>query len=537
MSTIVEQVTDNDSVSDSTADIPDTPVPEDNTPAWVRMSANSVLFVLTLGVLMIAVFASRPLWPTDLWDHVNYGDWMLSHGQVPYSEPLLPLAEGIPIVTSAWLSQIGLAALFSSQGFSGLQFAYGLLVILSLGVVAWGGVRRSGSAVFGFVALFACLALNWHQILIIRPQLVGVLFFSVVVTWLLAARTWHRAGWVLLPAMFAVWANCHGSFALGLTAMAIAGVGHAVTVAARAKSLRAGLTNQRFVRLFLITQMCAAAALLNPNGLAVFFEVLRVGWHPNIESMFEWNPLTLRMHQGQVATALGLLLMAVLHRSPRRLRLDETMLLVFTAGLTLWSSRMINWLAPVMALTLAGHGAATWRQIHGTVRSGVTSPKSGLWTVVNVGLCWIFFTFTTFGVQMIHGRSVDVKRAVSSKTPVSAVEFLNAQDSFPAGLTFCSAEWSGFLQRFGPTDFRPMVNLHVHVIPEEIWNHYQRLIVGTKDWENLSETYCLNRAVTDKSRHKRLIGQLRESEDWMTLFEDAQTVIFEREHQIPDVSK
>ena len=540
MSTIVEQVTDNAPVSDSTDDMPDARVLEDKTPDWMRMPGNSVLFVLTLGILMIVVFTSQPLWPNDLWDHVNYGDWMLSHGQIPDSEPLLSLAEGVPMVTYAWLSQLGLAVLFSSQGFAGLQFAYGLLVVLPLAVMAWGGVRRSGSVVFGFVALFACMALNWQQILVIRPQLIGVFFFSVIVTWLLAARTWHRSGWILLPVIFVIWANCHGSFVLGLTAMDIAGVARAMTIAVRARSLRAGVVNKRFVRLLLITQLCAVAALLNPNGLAAFTEVLRVGRHPNIDSMFEWNPLTLRMRQGQMAAVLGLLLVVVLRWSPRRLRLDEAMLLVFTTGLTLWSSRMINWLAPVMALTLAGHGAAAWRKIRGTVRTHATAQRSGLWTVVNVGLCWVFFAFTTFGVQVVHGRAPTVKRPVSTQTPVSAAEFLKSQESLPFGLAFCSAEWTGYLQRFGPDDFRPMVNLHVHVIPEQIWGHYERLAAGAADWEGLTETYGMNLAVTDKLRHERLIGQMRKREDWAALFEDAQTVIFERErpmHQIPPASK
>ena len=85
-----------------------------------------------------------------------------------------------------------------------------------------------------------------------------------------------------------------------------------------------------------------------------------------------------------------------------------------------------------------------------------------------------------------------------------------------------------------------MVNLHVHVIPEQIWGHYERLAAGAADWEGLTETYGMNLAVTDKLRHERLVGQMRKSEDWTPLFEDAQTVIFERErpmHQIPPASK
>lgn len=540
MSATVEPVTENKPALDNNPELPDARVLEDKTPAWARMSGASVYFVFTLGLLLITVFASRPLWPTDLWDHVNYGNWILNQEAIPDTEPLLPLADGMPMVTSAWLAQVGLASIFNATGFAGLQFAYGLFVVASLGIIAWGGVRRSGSTFFGFTALFAFLALNWQQFLVIRPQLVGVLFFSALATWLLTARTWHKAGWIVLPLTFTVWANSHGSFAIGLTALALAGLAHALNILGRTRSLKTALCSQRVVRLFLLTQLCAAAALMNPNGLTVFAEVLRVGQHPNIASMFEWDPLTLRMRQGQVAAALGLLLVVVLRWSPRRLQLEEAMLLAFTAGLALWSSRMINWLAPVMALTLAAHGAAAWRHLRGTKRRHMKADTSGLWTVVNAGLCWVFFAFTTLGVQTVHGRSVPVERAVSSETPLSAVEFLNSTESLPEGLAFCSAEWAGFLTKFGPEDFQPMVNLHVHVIPKEVWTHYQQLAAGPTDWNGITDLYGINLAVTTKSRHERLIRQIRKSARWEPLFEDAQTVIFRRRasvHQVPSAAE
>ena len=59
MSTIVEELTDNDSVSDTTDDMPDARVLEDKTPDWMRMPGNSVLFVLALGMLMIVEFIQR----------------------------------------------------------------------------------------------------------------------------------------------------------------------------------------------------------------------------------------------------------------------------------------------------------------------------------------------------------------------------------------------------------------------------------------------------------------------------------------------
>ena len=528
VSTTVELLQEKSSATGEDHEISDGRVLGDRAPEWMRTPSVSVLFVVTLGVLMVTLFARRPLWPTDLWDHVNYGAWILLHQRVPTIEPLMALSDGVPMVNTAWLAQVVLASVMDAQGFAGLQFVYGLLVILPLAIIAWAGVRRSSSIVTGFATLLSLLVLNWQQFLIIRPQLTGVLFFTVLVTWLLTQSRPGRTAFWSLPLMFAIWANSHGSFSLGLVALAICAFSHAVSVWLRTRRVKAALISCRSVRLFLICQLCAAAALLNPNGLAVYVEVLRVGSHPNIDSMFEWDPLTLRMRQGQVTALLAVGLILLLRRSPRRLRVDETLLLGFTGGMTLWSARMINWLAPVMALTIAAHGTAAWRLWRGTRRNHAPGHRSGLWTLVNVGLCLVFFALTTLGVQLIHGRSVEIDRALSTQTPVSAVEFLKTLETVPRGITFCSAEWSGFIRRFGPRDVHPMVNLHVHVIPEEVWSHYMHIIAGSSDWDGLMKQYGVNLALTDQTRHERLIREIRESAEWKQLYVDSGTVIFER---------
>ncbi len=527
MPAIVESVTETDQ-SPEDRQQPDARVLEDRTPDWARMSRRSSGFLAVLGLLLTAVFASRPLWPTDLWDHINYGSWILQNGRIPDREPLLELTDGVPMTASAWLSQTALAALFDTAGFAGLQFACGLIIVASLGLVVRGALRRSGSTLFGFVSLFTFLTVNWHQFLIIRPQLIGVLLYCGLVVWLLCVRRWHRMVWVVVPALFALWANCHGSFSVGLAVLGLAAAGHAVAVAVRTGHVAAAVRSRRAVRLFLLLQLSAAAALIHPAGLNVFTEVVRVGRHPNVATMFEWAPLTLRMQQGQILASVGLLLIVILRFSPRRVRPDEAVLLVFLTGMTLWSSRMINWLAPVLALTLAAHGAAVWRSWHSLRRPWAPERRSGLWTVVNLSLCWVFFALTNFGVQAVHGRSVPVERAVSRQTPVSAVEFLNSQERLPDGLAFCAAEWSGFLMKFGPADFRPMVNLHVHVIPEEVWAHYLELADGPADWSGLADLYGIGLIVADRSRHQHLIRQVERDADWERLYKDVQTCIFRR---------
>jgi len=90
------------------------------------------------------------------------------------------------------------------------------------------------------------------------------------------------------------------------------------------------------------------------------------------------------------------------------------------------------------------------------------------------------------------------------------------------------AEWAGFLTRFGPPGLKPMVNLHVHVIPELVWSDYVRLIDGPADWDGLLDRYGINLVIADKVRNERLVKVLRESEDYETKYEDVQAVVFVR---------
>jgi hypothetical protein len=287
--------------------------------------------------------------------------------------------------------------------------------------------------------------------------------------------------------------------------------------------------------MLLLTQLCAAAVLLNPWGLAIYGEVFRVAANPNIQSMFEWNPLTLRMNQGQWAAVATLVAAIVMKTTPRRIRFVEILPLTVMGLLALWSARMINWWAPLMALFVATHLIASIRSIRSESRTLQVSRRTGLWTVVNLGFCWVFFAFTTFGIQLVHGKATPPSRMMSSDTPVQAVEKLNelaGKNRLPGGIAFVPAEWSGYVINAGPELLRPMVNLHVHLIPTEVWNDYLRVMHGPSDWDHLLDQYGINIVMVDKVQNAGLLKRLTGSDDWSALYSDRQAAVFYRKKPI-----
>ncbi len=513
------------------AELPDARVLEDKTPDWMRTAPSSVLFTVLIGFVFL-LMASRPLWHTDLWDHLNYGENILATGTVSGTEPLLRLSRGVSMVNIPWLAQVGMASMNNRFGLTSLQFLFASLIAVSLGIVAWRGVRRSHSVIGGIVAAAIFLKVNLDQLLVIRPQLAGLMFYCIVVAWSFGLRKNSKAAWIALPSMFVLWANVHGSFSMGLLLMALTAIGRFGDVLGISKSLRLALLDRELHRTVLLTQLCAAAVLINPSGLAVYPEVLNVAGNPNIESMFEWDALTLRSAQGQSAAAVALLAFMAIKLSPRRLHCGEVLAFVTSGLLAMWSARMLNWWAPVAGILAGTHLLAAMRRTTRWLKNPQPRKASGLWTVVNAGIIWILFALTPFGIQMVHGRIPDARKMVSKETPLEIVAFLDSFETLPGGIAFVPAEWAGYVMNRGPASLEPMVNLHVHVITEQVWNDYIRLINGPTDWNGLMDEYGINLAVVDKDRQPGLLKRMREATDWTVSYEDRQGVIFTRNNPI-----
>src|SRR5690606_22618604 len=60
-----------------------------------------------LGTLLTSLFfiycSYLPVYHTDIWGHVSYGDWILKHGSLPAEDPYVDLAAGVDIINNAWL--------------------------------------------------------------------------------------------------------------------------------------------------------------------------------------------------------------------------------------------------------------------------------------------------------------------------------------------------------------------------------------------------------------------------------------------------
>ena len=512
---------------------PDVSVLQDRVPHKLKASPVAAGFAAAFGLLYLFLCYS-PIWHTDIWGHLSYGRWMAQAGQVPTTEPLVPLARGVPFVDTAWLSQwLGYLAI-DRWGPPVIQSAYALAVTLMAGVLAVTIYRRTqrvpptvfGTLTFGW--------LNYQPLSIQRPQLAGMLCFMLLFCWLTSAR-WRSWHWVAVPALFALWANLHGSFPVGLILIALLAIGTAVDAGRRLTESAAALRFRPAVRLLLLLELAAVAALLNPYGIGIYAETLTFSSNPNLSDLIEWDPLTVRMPHGVAAAAVTALLALAYRMSPRRVRLSEGLVLAVFGGLALWHSRMLVWCSIPAAYYLGLHVGAIWK--HKEEAAPKPFKRGGRWTVITVGIAWICFAYTPFGFVLLHGppqpgpeAEQQFRRSVSRHTPVSAVAYL-ADRGLPAPL-FNTYEWGDYLLWAGPPDNPPFVNSHAHLIPEEIWGDYMAIAHGEEGWEFGLDRYGINTVLLDQRVRGPLIDSFKRSERWKLEYEDDVAAIFVRHELI-----
>ena len=327
-------------------------------------------------------------------------------------------------------------------------------------ILAWMLWRRTRHLGWTIAGLAAFGLIDYQQLLIHRPQDFGVAAFAIVVAWGVSHRD-RRWAWVGLPVLFALWANFHGSFAIGLVALGAIAAGRWIDVYRQARGLRLACRSRFVWRAVVMLELCAATVLLNPVGIKVYADALTIATDPDLPSLLDWSALTVRTGQGQIFAAAVLLLAMVYRLSPRRVTAVEVLLLAVFGLWSLWSLRMIVWFGFIAGYALALHGAAAWRRRRHLSLFTAPAERRGLWTVTSLGLVWIFFAYTPFGLQRLHGRplnaaavAAEFRRSVVDRTPLDAVAYLQEHAAeLPAGQMYNSQEWGDYLQWVGPEQF------------------------------------------------------------------------------------
>ena len=330
----------------------------------------------TLAVLVGAGLAvwgasigSAALSDNSFFTHLATGRLILRDGAIPTVDPYTFTARGEPWVVQSWLASLVYAAAERLGGIDGVRLLITILSVV-LVVLIWALTRPTDGLVarLGVAASAVAVgAATWGP----RPLMFGLV--ALAVTLLVVDR--RVTPYVLIPVFWA-WVNSHGSFPIGLLAIA------ALALGARLDGER----RPHEIRYLLWAAVGTAAAALNPLGPGLLVFPARLLDRQDIFSyVIEWQSPDFSRGSGRIFLLQVVIAIALLVRTPRwRTAIP---LVVFTAA-ALIASRNIAVasivLVPGMAVGARGLGSLT-----GAVRTRATAVGLGLVCALGV---WVAAT-------------------------------------------------------------------------------------------------------------------------------------------------
>jgi len=524
----------------------------------LRTSDIVVVALLGFTFLMIDL---HPMYYSDIWGHLKYGKWILSHGRLPDHEPFTPFADQrAPYVNYQWLSQ----SLFYLLYHAGEIVAGGDEIRRTEGGVEWLRAfhaavdvcrfilllvafrRRGGSAPLAcaWLALSVLLAGHGH-LAILRPQIIGEAFFAGLLLALSRPILSPRAV-VVVTLIMVLWANAHGSFTIGLVLLGLCLAGRAVDVWIASKwDPRAAWTDPQVRRLLIaLGASVVAIAILNPHGPSLYWQTLKLARHPNIATMVEWGPLTFDLRSGWHWNYLGLIgLAAVIQALNRKWFQASDYLLLAAFGLPpLFQQRMMVWWMMVAPWVLIPHFAAIVARSRGG-RCHRASEPSVRKTLIALQLLIATALFSAPVRWLVNGRPDALENSAYNATPWQVVAELHATPEqkgkwlpeLAHGLTeyyregqfrgaIFSSELLGDYLLWGLAPETPIiVYSHAHLFTPVYWLHVGMTKAGMTGYQRFLDYYNVNLVVIEAAIYPDLCGLLTRDPAWLIVLDETGT--------------
>jgi hypothetical protein len=249
-----------------------------------RGTSSLLRYAPSLVLLAIAVADAGRVADTDLWGHIAFGRLFLQAGPISH-DPFNYSVPGHSWAVHEWLAELLMARTYDVGGILALKlwkFCCTALTIILLAMAA----AETGAAPLLQAAVLITTAVALMPMMQFRPQLYTFMFLAALLA-LLARENYRRDAplWLAIP-MFALWANLHGGFVIGIGSLALfAGVTAVASIAG-------GYSIRSAARVLGITVVCAAATLVNPYGPGAWTHVLSALHNPiTRKEMVDWQPL------------------------------------------------------------------------------------------------------------------------------------------------------------------------------------------------------------------------------------------------------
>jgi hypothetical protein len=395
---------------------------------WQKIfSFPAMLATFLVGAVFVAgrTFSVDP----DLWWHIRTGEIILRTHHWPTTDPYSFTVAGQPWIACEWLGDVLLATV---ARLGGLQVLDALLIVLGsavmLGLYAY-ATLRTGNSKAGLVAA-AILFVLANASFSLRPQMLGYLFLIVTVIALERFRQGKPQALWCLPPLFLVWVNTHGSFVIGIGAIAAYILCGLVEFQFGSIVARRWNTSER-IRLETVFLLCLTALNITPYGVQLAFYPFHVASSlpVGVANVMEWQSMPFNLLGGKLFLALVLAFFVAQMAFRLTLRLEELVLLCGGIVMACVHVRFLLVFVPFFAPILAKLIARWVTPYESTKDRHILNALLMAAAIVAM-------------VRYFPTREA-LQRALSERVPVRAVEYLR-QHPVP-GPMFNNYNFGGYL--------------------------------------------------------------------------------------------
>lgn len=359
---------------------------------------------------------------SDIFWHLKTGLDILRTRALLTTDPYSFQTSGLPWINHEWLAEVIFASFYSSFGTAGLLVLRGILlfsILISLSA-------HIGSSIISFLLLwFSSEMLAYF--FPVQPALFSAFFFAYLMTIVWNLKISQFWLWTI-PFVFALWANIHGGFVLGLGFLLVS------TYKNPAK--------------FWCFVGSVAATFLNPYGLDLYRYITQELLSSHAYNGF-WLPMT--PVQAALPILFGILALAsFLKTQPARNFLSLGLVLVLV-GASVKSQRIF----PFLLIACLIFSAPFLMRLH--LQKKIFTYPAMLFLIL-FSLLKSFDTYHQYGFAL---------RIDHNRYPVKAIDFLTSH--YTTGDIALPFDWGGFTLFHTAPDFKVSADgRHISLYTEEL---------------------------------------------------------------------
>ncbi len=462
-------------------------------------------------LVMMAVFTFRGRFnATDTWWDLKTGEIIWNTHHVPTVDTFSFTTNSHTVVPHEWLAQLTIYAAYHLGGYVGMALwfcVFASLLSIAGYVLCW---LYSGS---GRLAFLGALGIWFFSTIgfSIRAQLIGYLLLVCELLIVLLGRTRNRKWFLLLPPLFAIWVNTHGSFLLGLAVLG------AVLACSFLEFQTGLLVSQRWTSrqrnmLAAAFVLSVAALSVNPVGLTQLTYPINTMFSQKlaVASVSEWQPASFDDPRawGLLATAGLILLVPLLKRV--ELSVQELVFVAIGFGLAVQHERMVFVFGILAMPVLSRLLARAWDRYN---------PDRN-----RVLLNAVVITMATWVIVQRFPTSRELTEQANNNNPVKALSFI--RHSGLSGRMLNDYNYGGYLIWAAPerkvfADGRGDVYEWTGVLRDYFrWSHLQ------EDPRLLLDKYRIDYCLLDRETPIWRVMQLLPG--WKSVYSDDMSVVFVR---------